>query len=272
ICKLCWVMVGSSGGDTTNLFNHLKRKHPKEHAESVSLKSVQPHSSVSHEVPKHKQLSLTDTLHDVGPDSRWLKESLNEQEAAISQVLKADKKARHLALTWQDIDVLESVKKALNPLKDFTYALSGEDYLSVSYLKSVLHLLKMNILSLDAEDTKLTNKENITQYLSEKYSDPTTDDLLDMVSLLDPRFKLHYENFADDTKHWLPIPTHNQFKALTLTYRCLNHPAPSYLQTLISPYIPSRPLHSSSVRRLTLPPLRFPSSRARSFSSLAPKW
>ncbi|MBN3307227.1 SUCHY transferase, partial [Amia calva] len=72
--------------------------------------------------------------------------------------------------------------------------------------------------------------------------------------------------------HWLPIPARIQFKTLTLTYRCLDHTAPSYLQSLVSPYIPSRPLRSSSGRRLTLPPLHSPSSRAHSFSSLAPKW
>ncbi|MBN3301711.1 PGCA protein, partial [Amia calva] len=53
----------------------------------------------------------------------------------------------------------------------------------------------------------------------------------------------------------LPISARIQFKTLTLTYRCLDHTAPSYLQSLISPYIPSRPLRSSSARRLTLPPL-----------------
>ncbi|XP_066552430.1 uncharacterized protein LOC136718573, partial [Amia ocellicauda] len=72
--------------------------------------------------------------------------------------------------------------------------------------------------------------------------------------------------------HWLPIAACIHFKTLTLTYCCLDHTAPSYLQSLVSPYIPSRPLRSSSARRLTLPPLHSPSSRARSFSSLAPKW
>lgn len=63
-----------------------------------------------------------------------------EQERAISQVLKADRKSRHLVLSWQDVDVLEAVKKVLSPLKDFTDALSGEQYVSISYLKPVLSL------------------------------------------------------------------------------------------------------------------------------------
>ncbi|XP_058868339.1 uncharacterized protein LOC131709687 [Acipenser ruthenus] len=56
--------------------------------------------------------------------------------------------------------------------------------------------------------------------------------------------------------HWLPITARIQFKTLVLAYRCLDQTAPSYLQTLISPYTPTRPLRSSCTRRLALPPLQ----------------
>ncbi|XP_058879445.1 uncharacterized protein LOC131737046 [Acipenser ruthenus] len=72
--------------------------------------------------------------------------------------------------------------------------------------------------------------------------------------------------------HWLPITARIQFKTLVLAYRCLDQTAPSYLQTLISPYTPTRPLRSACTRRLAPPPLRSPASRARSFSTLAPQW
>lgn len=39
-----------------------------------------------------------------------------EQQGAITKVLSTDKKSRQLAPTWQDIEVLESVQKALKPL------------------------------------------------------------------------------------------------------------------------------------------------------------
>ena len=65
-----------------------------------------------------------------------------EQSKALSQVLSEDKKTRHLVPTWQDTDVLESINNALGPLQEFTDALSGEAYVSVSYLKPVLHLLR----------------------------------------------------------------------------------------------------------------------------------
>lgn len=117
-----------------------------------------------------------------------------EQEKAIRQVLSADKKSRHLIPSWQDIEVLESFHKALNPLLQFTDALSGEDYVSISYLKPVLHLFNENILRHEDDDTELTKtiKTGILEYLNEKYDDVITDDLLDIASLLDPRFKTMY--------------------------------------------------------------------------------
>ncbi|XP_037124783.1 E3 SUMO-protein ligase ZBED1-like [Syngnathus acus] len=117
-----------------------------------------------------------------------------EQERAINHVLKDDKKCRHLVPSWQDLDVLEAVNKALSPLQDFTDALSGEQYISVSYLKPVLKLFNTSILAEDGKDTQLTKdvKNNILADLNEKYSDPVADDLLDMASLLDPRFRTKY--------------------------------------------------------------------------------
>lgn len=117
-----------------------------------------------------------------------------EQIKAISQVLSGDRYARSLIPTWQDIEVLESVHKALHPLLDFTDALSGEEYVSISYLKPVLHLLATSVLAEDEEDTDLTRsiKIKVLAYLNEKYSDPRVQELLDVASFLDPRFKTQY--------------------------------------------------------------------------------
>nr|XP_061801662.1 E3 SUMO-protein ligase ZBED1-like [Nerophis lumbriciformis] len=117
-----------------------------------------------------------------------------EQERAISHVLKDDKKSRHLVPGWQDVDILEAVNKVLSPLQDFTDALSGEQYVSVSYLKPVLNLFNTSILAEDESDTQLTKdvKRNILADLNDSYSDPVTDELLDLASLLDPRFRTKY--------------------------------------------------------------------------------
>ncbi|XP_049337568.1 E3 SUMO-protein ligase ZBED1-like [Astyanax mexicanus] len=142
-------------------------------------------------LPKHKLVTESPT--------RWgsrqkMVGRLIEQEKAIVKVLSTDKKTRHLVPTWQDVDILESVHKALSPLVSFTDALSGETYVSVSYVKPVLHLLNEDILKPDADDSDLTKsiKTTVISYLNEKYDEAATDDLLDIASLLDPRFKTRY--------------------------------------------------------------------------------
>lgn len=92
------------------------------------------------------------------------------------------RKTRHLTLTWQDIEVLESIHKALHPLQEFTDVLSGEEYVSVSYLKPVIHLLRTKTLAEDQDDTNLTRaiKDKVLRYLKEKYDDPSTQELLDV--------------------------------------------------------------------------------------------
>ncbi|KAJ4918319.1 hypothetical protein JOQ06_022404, partial [Pogonophryne albipinna] len=117
-----------------------------------------------------------------------------EQRKALSQVLSEDRKTRHLVPSWQDIEVLESINNALRPLQEFTDALSGEAYVSVSYLKPVLHLLKTSTLAAKDEDTALTKKIKslVLGYMENKYSDPATQELLDITSFIDPRFKTDY--------------------------------------------------------------------------------
>ena len=58
-----------------------------------------------------------------------------EQEKAVRQVLSNDRKTAYLIATWQDIEVLESINKALAPLADLTYIISGEDYVTDIFLK-----------------------------------------------------------------------------------------------------------------------------------------
>lgn len=117
-----------------------------------------------------------------------------EQKRAITEVLSKDKKTRSLVPTWQDVDVLESIDAALSSLLEFTDALSGESYVSVSFLKPVMHLFNTSILKEAEDGTELTRtiKTTVMGYLNEKYDDPAMDDLLDMACLVDPRFKLQY--------------------------------------------------------------------------------
>lgn len=116
-----------------------------------------------------------------------------EQQTAIGYVLSSDRKARHLTPTWQDIEALEVINKTLTPLADFTDSISGEQYISISTVKPILHLFE-TMMAVQEDDPDLTRliKTKILHYLKEKYSD------LDRATALDPWFKLDY--VSEDNK------------------------------------------------------------------------
>ena len=117
-----------------------------------------------------------------------------EQEKGLRQVLSVDRKTAHLVPTWQDLEVLESINKALAPLADFTDILSGEKYVTFSALIPLLKHITDDVLSDDKEDTTLTTdiKQQIITYLEGKYEDLTLKELLYTAFFLDPRFKAEY--------------------------------------------------------------------------------
>ncbi|CAM4598695.1 unnamed protein product [Leuciscus chuanchicus] len=126
-----------------------------------------------------------------------------EQIPAIRRVLIDDRKHGHLNPTWQDVSVLESINAALKPVADFTDVLSGEKYVTVSSVKPVLDLLKDELLSPDSNDTTLTSniKKKMCAVLDEKYSPAPLQELLRKATLLDPRYRAHFEAaIIDDTK------------------------------------------------------------------------
>lgn len=144
-----------------------------------------------HNLPEHALVTECPT--------RWgsrqkMMERVLEQRWAISDVLSAERKTRHLVPSWQDLDVIVSVNLAFHPLQEFTDALSGESYVSVSYVKPVLHLLKTSVLVKKEGDTDLSKafKAKILDYMNAKYDDPATQEHLDVASFMDPRFKVSY--------------------------------------------------------------------------------
>ena len=62
---------------------------------------------------------------------------------------------RRLVFKWQDIDVLKSLHKALEPMADFTDTLSGDSYVTVSSIKPTLRFIE-NASTAEPDDTRLT--------------------------------------------------------------------------------------------------------------------
>ena len=72
--------------------------------------------------------------------------------------------------------------------------------------------------------------------------------------------------------HWLPVQYRIDYKIALLTFKALNGMAPSYLAELLTRYIPSRKLRSSSGLLLRHPKKRKTMYYGdRSFSAAAPK-
>ena len=71
--------------------------------------------------------------------------------------------------------------------------------------------------------------------------------------------------------HWLPVSERIKFKILLLTLKALHQQSPTYFHDLITRYLPSRSLRSSST--LSLNPVNFnlKTYRSRAFSVLAPE-
>ena len=128
---------------------------------------------------------------------------LLEQEEAVRVALSADKKTSHLLPTWQDIDVLQSINVALNPLSTLTDLLSGEKYVTVSAVLPLVHLVENDILKEDESDTALTRdiKRRTCQDLRNRYTTAHLSEqsimLLKAASFLDPRFKSKYMSEED---------------------------------------------------------------------------
>jgi hypothetical protein len=144
-----------------------------------------------HDQPTHKLVSECTT--------RWgsrfkMVERILEQKNGIAEVLGADKKTRHLVLNWQDLEVLEVIDVSLKGVNEFTDALSGEKYVSVSYLLPVLHLFEDDVLAEKDEDADLTKelKSKVFNYIQERYDDTEIRNLINMATMVDPRFRSEY--------------------------------------------------------------------------------
>ena len=70
--------------------------------------------------------------------------------------------------------------------------------------------------------------------------------------------------------HWLPVAKRIQFKTALITLNTLFSAQPSYLSSVLVPYLPSRPLRSSTSYFLTVPRVHT-SLESHAFSVAAPR-
>ena len=123
-----------------------------------------------------------------------------EQQDAIRVVLGQDRKTSHLLATWQDLDVLQSILKAIEGFKDLTDLLSGEKQITCSAIKPLIKVINDKIVIPQDNDSVLTLeiKGRIKADLESRCESSEISLLLDVCSFLDPRFKdtFNSEHFA----------------------------------------------------------------------------
>ena len=153
-------------------------------------------------VQQQQQLPLHKLKADVS--TRWgstavMVKRILEQKEAIRIVLSGDRSTSHLAISWQDIDLLTSISAFVTPLEDLTNTLSGETHVTISAVKPVLQHLCNVLLAESREDSELTKemKERCKAKVLQQYGSSDVNKLLDIATFLDPRFK-HYKD--DDEK------------------------------------------------------------------------
>ena len=71
--------------------------------------------------------------------------------------------------------------------------------------------------------------------------------------------------------HWLPVSEQINFKILLLTFKALHQQSPTYIQDLITRYLPSRSLRSSSTLSLNPVSFNLKTYGSRAFAVSTPK-
>lgn len=97
------------------------------------------------------------------------------RDAMIGRELEQQKAKRpdsHLNPNWQDIEILQVIHQPLHPLTEITDALPSGKYVSVSFVKPVLHHFISAILKVSNVDPELINsiRPKILTYLEKKVS------------------------------------------------------------------------------------------------------
>ena len=70
--------------------------------------------------------------------------------------------------------------------------------------------------------------------------------------------------------HWLPIEERIKFKVLLTTFKALHGKGPEYLRELLTVYVPTRSLRSSSDCTLVVPDCHYVDTSKRAFGVCAP--
>lgn len=117
-------------------------------------------------------------------------ERIQEQQAAIAAVLMEGRNT-HLIPDGDEWVIIDGLISVLKPFQKATEAMSGEKYSTISTVKPLLFKLLKVTLKVSDSDSPINKriKEVVSSDLSTRYDEGCIQQLLNVVTYLDPRYK-----------------------------------------------------------------------------------
>ena len=116
--------------------------------------------------------------------------SVIEQQEALVAIFHAKRELHYLEPSPTEWRILEDLHHLLEPFKDSTEILSGQQYPTLSCLGPILADLKEKVEQKDSDFKAIKSaKAAIREDLNQRYLDPSLVLLMNTASFLDPRFK-----------------------------------------------------------------------------------
>lgn len=138
-----------------------------------------------------EELGLSDYSLKVDAGGSWL-----ATQEMIKSVLRLEPAIRKVfgdsdEPLLESFPIINGISEALEPITDITEILSSENYVTLSAIKPLLHLLTTSVLLPKEEDHEVTKslKESISKSLVASYREYRCQVVLNIATHLDPRFK-----------------------------------------------------------------------------------
>ncbi|XP_062511236.1 E3 SUMO-protein ligase ZBED1-like [Corticium candelabrum] len=154
-------------------------------------------STVAANLLTKKQAALESPVHKLVKDveTRWnstydMVQRIIEQQGPVCATL-VELKRLDLLPKEEDFTLLEQLVNVLKPFRDVTIQVQGEQYVTISIIRPLLHHLTENVLQLQETDSSVIKnmKRNMVSNLGSRYQSLSISNLLDCACFLDPRFK-----------------------------------------------------------------------------------
>ena len=257
----------------------------------------------SHDIPMYMYADDTQLMISFDPDNYAI--AFEQMNSCINDIRKWMKE-KHLKLNEEKTEVmLIGTKASLAKSKKIDSMKIGDEFVDVRKTATNIGVTFDATMSFSNHISNITKKcyfhlfliSKIRPFLTEKVANKLVCSLI--LSRLDyansvlyglPEAELHRLQMVQNNAarvvmrkrkmdhvtpllkhlHWLPVKKRIEYKILLLTFKALHGEAPSYIQEMLHPYIPSRTLRSAD--KLQLIEKRMTRKHGdRAFSAAAPK-